>query len=103
MPAKLTLYNVTVNAGGVAIQKLAAASPGYAKAKEKMILRDRDAILRFNELNASRKRLTGSYSFQHLDSARTFAMLCLEDRQQRLADNIDRVLAYDGDGPSSDG
>ncbi|MDP6426500.1 MAG: hypothetical protein QF393_00630 [Rhodospirillales bacterium] len=103
MPAKLPMFNVIVNAAGVSIAKVPPASPNYAKASEGMILRDRDAILRFNELNARRKRLTGCFSFQHLDTARTFAMLCLEDRQQGMADNIDRVLAYDGSGPSSNG
>ena len=103
MTENLPLFSVTVNAAGVSIAKVTPASPDYAKAREGMILRDRDAIKHFNKKRALRRGPRGTHSFQHLDVARTFAMLCLEDVQQGVADNIDRVLAYDGSGPSSDG
>lgn len=95
MTKQQPLFQVIVNAKGVSIEKLTASSPSYAKAAKDAVLRDRDAILLFNRISAG-KRPGGTYSFQHLDAARTFAMLHLENRNQAVADNIDQILAYDG-------
>lgn len=100
MSKQQPLFQVIVRAQGVSIEKLAASSPGYAKAVKGAVLRDRDAILLFKRISAGKRR-GGTYSFQHLDAARTFAMLQLENRSQDIADNIDRVLAYDGGSASS--
>lgn len=94
MTKKLPLFNVTVKASGVRIEKVLPANSDYAKASQNMILRHRDAIVHFKNKSASSRRFTGTYSFQHIDTARTFAMLYLERMQQDVEDNIDRILAY---------
>ena len=61
-----------------------------------MILRQRDAIERHQKLTASGDGLYGTYSFQFLDTAKTFAMLRLRAMDDAIQDNLDQLQAYDG-------
>ena len=97
------IFQVTVDAEGVVLQKLKRKHPGYRKARKAAVLRQRDAIELFRKLKSARKGFNGTYAFHFLDTARTFAMLRLQARQGELQDNLDRVLAYDGSAKRSTG
>ena len=90
------IFQVTVDAEGVALQKLKRKHAGYRQARKRAILRQRDAIELFRKLKGARRGFNGTYAFHFLETARTFAILRLQARQGELEDNLDRVLAYDG-------
>lgn len=90
------VFRVTVAPQGVAVERVKRGRPGYRKARKSAILRQRDAIELFRKLRKSRSRAPASYTFQFLDTARTFALLQLQARQSALHDNLDRILAYEG-------
>lgn len=90
------IYQVVIDANGVVLEKLKPSQPGYRKARQAVILRQRDAIETFRKLKAGRGRFHGTYAFQFLDTARTFAMLRLQAAESAIQDNLDRILAYDG-------
>jgi len=90
------IFKVIVDSKGVALEKIKRGRHGFRKARKSAILRQRDAIELFRKMRKSRKGVAGSYTFQFLDTARTFAMLQLQARQSALQDNLDRVLAYEG-------
>ncbi len=92
------IFDVTIDGNGVTLRKIDPGRPGYRKASKKVILRQRDALELHRKLKANGKGPDGVYSFQFLDTARTFAMLHLMGVEHALQDNIDRVLAYDGAG-----
>ena len=96
------IFNVIIDANGVALEKIKPGRPGYRKASKGLILRQRDAIERYQKLKAAGRRFPGTYSFQFLDTAKTFAMLCLRVMEHQIQDNLDRVEAYDGAAKSSD-
>ena len=95
------IFNVIIDAKGVTLEKIKPGRPGYAKAGKGLILRQRDAIERFQELKSARGGFRGTHSFQFLDTAKTFAMLCLRVTEHQIRDNRDRVEAYDGSCKSS--
>ena len=95
------IFNVIINAKGVTVEKIKPGRSGYRKASKGVILRQRDAIERYQKLKAAGGRFDGIYSFQFLDTAKTFAMLRLEGLEQEIQDNLDRVQAYDGTAKSS--
>jgi hypothetical protein len=96
------IFNVTIDAKGVALQKIEPGRPGYRKASKGLILRQRDAIERYLKLKAAGDGFHGTYSFQFLDTAKTFAMLRLRAMDHEIQDNLDRIQAYDGAAKSSD-
>ena len=98
----MSLFQVTVDADGVVLQKLKRKHAGYRKARKSAVLRQRDAIELFRKLKA-RKSFSGTYAFHFLETARTFALLRLQARQGELQDNLDRILAYDGSAKRSGG
>jgi hypothetical protein len=95
------IFNVIIDAKGVALKKIKPGRPGYRKASKGVILRQRDAIERYQKLKAAGGRSHGTYSFQFLDTAKTFAMLHLRAREHEILDNLDQVQAYDGTAKSS--
>lgn len=95
MTAKDPIFKVTISPKGVALDRIKRGSAGYRKAKKSAIMRQRDAIELFRKLNGSRRRISGSYTFHFLDTARTFAMLYLQSKASEIQDNLNRVLAYD--------
>ena len=88
------IYNVVVDQEGVRLEALAPGSAKFRKAAKQAILRQRDAIERFQELKAGGKSFEGVYSFQFLDTAKTFAMLTLRLMQLRVEDNLDSVQSF---------
>jgi hypothetical protein len=100
MSHKLPIYNVTIDGLGVTLERLKPGHGRWRKARKKAVLRQRDAIERFQALKKS-GRFDGVHSFQFLDSARTFALLRLGLLESRLQDSLDQVLAYDGSKKSS--
>ena len=90
------IFKVVVDSKGVALEKIKRGRPDYRKARKSAILRQRDAIELFRKLKKSRKGFHGSYAFNFLDTARTFAMLQLQAKEREIQENLDRVLAYDG-------
>ena len=96
MTDKSPIFNVIIDAKGVALEKIEPGRPGYRKASKATILRQRDAIERFQKLKAAGDSFFGTYSFLFLDTARTFAMLCLRAMEHKIQDNLDQVQAYDG-------
>ncbi|HEX9788570.1 MAG TPA: hypothetical protein VGB09_11115 [Candidatus Binatia bacterium] len=96
------IFNVIIDSKGVTLRKIKPGRPGYSGAKKKVILRQRDAIELFQRLKAADNGLEGVFSFQFLDTAKTFAMLFLEMMEQEIEDNLDRVQTYDGTKDSSD-
>ncbi len=92
------IFNVTIDGNGVSLRKIEPDRPGYRKAAKNVVLRQRDALELHRKLKTANKGPDGVYSFQFLDTARTFAMLHLMGVEHALQDNIDRVLAYDGAG-----
>ena len=101
MTAKDPIFKVTIDAKGVALDRIKRGGAGYRKAKKSAIMRQRDAIELFRKLHGSRKRFSGSYTFHFLDTARTFAMLCLQAKASEIQDNLNRVLTYDASGKAS--
>jgi len=97
------IFNVIIDAKGVALEKLEPGRPGYRKASKDVILRQRDAIERFQKLKAAGDSFHGTHSFQFLDTAKTFAMLRLRAMEHKIQDNLDQILAYDGTAKSSGG
>lgn len=91
-----SIFNVIIDAKGVALEKIDPGRPGYRKASKGMILRQRDAIERYQQLKAAGDGFHGTYSFQFLDTAKTFAMLLLRAMDHEIQDNLDRVQAYEG-------
>jgi len=98
---KSPIFNVIIDAKGVALEKIEPGRPGYRKASKGVILRQRDAIERYQKLKASGDSFHGTHSFQFLDTAKTFAMLRLRAMEHELQDNLDQVQAYDGAAKSS--
>lgn len=96
MTDKSPLFNVIIDAKGVVLEKIQPGSPGYRKASKAVILRQRDAIERYQKLKAAGDSFHGTYSFQFLDTAKTFAVLSLRAMDNGIQDNLDRVQAYDG-------
>jgi hypothetical protein len=92
---KAPIFKVTIDANGVALQKIEPGRPGYGKASKDVILRQRDAIERYQKLKASPDGFHGIYSFQFLDTAKTFAMLRLRAMEHDVQDNLDRIQTYD--------
>ena len=90
------IFSVTIDAKGVALDRIEPGHRGHRKAAKDAILRQRDAIELFRKLKTAGKGLNGVYCFHFLESARTFAMLHLQGREHEVQDNLDRVLAYDG-------
>ncbi|OGA10326.1 MAG: hypothetical protein A3H33_00260 [Betaproteobacteria bacterium RIFCSPLOWO2_02_FULL_65_20] len=101
MTDKSPIFNVIIDAKGVALEKIEPGRPGYRKASKGVILRQRDAIERYQKLKASGDSFHGTHSFQFLDTAKTFAMLRLRAMEHEIQDNLDQVQAYDGAAKSS--
>ena len=101
MTDKSPIFNVIIDAKGVALEKIEPGRPGYRKASKGVILRQRDAIERYQKLKASGDSFHGTHSFQFLDTAKTFAMLRLRAMEHEFQDNLDQVQAYDGAAKSS--
>lgn len=96
MTDRAPIFSVIIDAKGVALRKIGPQRREYRKASKGAILRQRDAIELFRKLKAAGSRFNGTYHFQFLDSAKTFAMLRLHAMEHQLQDNLDRVQAYDG-------
>jgi len=96
------IFNVIIAAKSVTLEKVKPGRPGYRKASKDAILRQRDAIERYQKLKAARDGFLGTHSFQFLDTAKTFAVLYLRALDQEIQDNLDRVLSYDGTEKSKD-
>jgi hypothetical protein len=96
MTDKPTLFNVLIDATGVILYKLEPGRRGYAGAKKNVILRERDAIKLFQDKKTRGDSFDGSYHFQSLQNAKTFALLRLKALEQGLEDNLDRIQTYDG-------
>jgi hypothetical protein len=94
---------VIIDAKSVTLEKIEPGRPGYRKASKDMVLRQRDAIERYQKLKSSADGFYGTHSFQFLDTAKTFAMLRLRAMEHGIQDNLDQVLAYDGTAKSSGG
>ena len=88
------IFNVIIDAKGIALEKIEPGRPGYRKASKDVILRQRDAIERYQKLKAAGDSFHGTHSFQFLDTAKTFAMLRLRALEHEIQDNLDRVQAY---------
>jgi hypothetical protein len=97
------IFKVIVDARGVVLERVKRKHPGYRKARKAAILRQRDAIELFRKLKATRKGFNGTYAFNFLDTARTFAILRLKASESEIQDNLDRILAYDGSAKRSSG
>ncbi len=95
------IFNVIIDAKGVVLERIEPGRPGYRKASKGGILRQRDAIERYQKLKAAGDSFHGTHSFQFLDTAKTFAMLRLRAMEHEIQDNLDRVQAYDGAAKSS--
>jgi len=95
------IFNVIIDAKGVALERIEPGRPGYRKASKDMVLRQRDAIERYQKLKSSADGFDGTHSFQFLDTAKTFAMLRLRAMEHKVQDNLDQILAYDGTAKSS--
>jgi hypothetical protein len=93
---KAPIYKVIIDAKGVNLEKIEPGRPAYRKASKDMILRQRDAIELFQKLKESTDGFHGTYSFQFLDTAKTFAMLRLRAMELDVQDNLDRIQSYDG-------
>lgn len=96
MTDRAPIFNVIIDAKGVALEKIEPGRPGYRKASKDLILRQRDAIERYQKLKAASDSFHGSHSFQFLDTAKTFAMLRLRSMEHGIQDNLDRIQDYDG-------
>jgi len=87
---------VIIDAKGITLEKIEPGRPGYSKASKSLILRQRDAIERYQKLKAAGDSFLGTHSFQFLDTAKTFAMLRLRLMEHDIQDNLDQVQGYDG-------
>ncbi len=94
MTDRAPIFNVIIDAKGIALEKIEPGRPGYRKASKDVILRQRDAIERYQKLKAAGDSFHGTHSFQFLDTAKTFAMLRLRALEHEIQDNLDRVQAY---------
>ena len=101
MTDRVPIFNVIIDAKGVTLEKIEPGRPGHRKASKDLVLRQRDAIERYQKLKAAGDSFDGTHSFQFLDTAKTFAMLCLRAAEHALQDNLDRVQSYDGTARSS--
>lgn len=101
MTARNSIYTVSITARRVAVTRVKRGQPGFRKAKKSAVMRQRDAIELFRKLKANRRRFDGSYGFDFLDTAKTFAMLCLRAQASAIEDDLDAVLAYDGKAKQS--
>ncbi len=90
------LYNVIIDASGVALKQVEPGRPGYRKAAKNVILRQRDAIERYQQLKADAADFHGTYSFRFLETAKTFALLRLRMMEGEIQNNLDRILAVGG-------
>ena len=95
------IFNVIIDAKGVVLEKVEPGRPGYRKASKGVILRQRDAIERYQKLKAAGDSFFGTHSFQFLDTAKTFAMLRLRSMDHAIQDYLDEVQAYAGAAKSS--
>lgn len=96
------IYSVIVNPQGVLLKRIKRSNEGYRKARKRAILRQRDAIELFRKLKLAGKGFDGTYAFNFLETARTFAMLRLQAKEREIQDNLDKVVAYDGSKKRSD-
>ena len=96
MSTSAPIFNVIIDAKGVTLEKVEPGRPGYKKANKQMILRQRDAIERYQKLKAEGDSFQGVHSFQFLDTAKTFAMLRLRAMEHQIQDNLDRIQSYNG-------
>ena len=94
MAKESPVFRVTVGPARIEIDTLEPKSARYEKAHEKEILRERDAIELFQNMSAEGSSGDGSYSFHSLDTAKTFAMLYLKNRMEKLEDNLDDIQGY---------
>ncbi len=101
MTDQAPIFKVIIDEKGVAMEKLAPGRPGYRSASKDVILRQRDAIERYQKLKAAGDSFHGAYSFQSLDTAKTFAMLRLQAAEHEIQDNLDKIQRYDGIAKSS--
>ena len=92
------IYNVIVDQQGVRLEALAPGSAKFRKAAKQVILRQRDAIERYQQLKGESDAFHGTYSFQFLDTAKTFAMLRLRQMQRMVEDNLDSVQSFGASG-----
>ena len=97
------IFQVIIDSRGVVLERLKRKHAGYRKAKKTAVLRQRDAIELFRKLKNARRGFHGAYNFNFLETARTFAMLQLQARESEIQDNLDRILAYDGNTRRSSG
>ena len=97
------LFNVIVDAKGVTVERVKRGRPGYRKARKRAILRQRDAIELFRKLKKGRWGFAGTYAFNFLETAKSFAMLSLQAKLREIQDILDQVLAYDGSSKQSRG
>ena len=96
MKSSAPIYSVVIDAKGVTLEKLVPGSAKYRKASKDVILRQRDAIERYQKLKAEGDSFQGIHNFQFLDTAKTFAMLRLRAMEHAIQDNLDRIQVYDG-------
>ena len=102
MSDRKPIFKVIIDAKGVALEKIKRGRPGYRKARKRAILRQRDAIELFRKLKKAGKGVVCTYTFNFLETARTFAMLRLQAKLREIQDNLDRILTYDGSAKRSD-
>ncbi len=101
MAAASPIFNVIIDKKGITLKKIKSGRAGYDKAKKNVILRERDAIELFQNTKAAEKDIEGVYSFQFLETAKTFAMLHLKVKEDEVANNLDHIQAYNGTADSS--
>ena len=101
MSDKAPIFSVIIDAKGVALERIEPARPGYRKARKSVILRQRDAIEHHQKMKAAGAGSHGTYNFQFLDTAKTFAMLRLRAMEHAIQDNLDQIQVYDGSAKSS--
>jgi hypothetical protein len=94
MAEKSPVFLVTVGPAKIEIDTLKPKTARYEKAHEEEILRERDAIELFQKMSAEGSSGEGSYSFHSLETAKTFAMLYLKKRMEKLEDNLDDIQGY---------
>ncbi|HEY5789085.1 MAG TPA: hypothetical protein VIX81_00555 [Gammaproteobacteria bacterium] len=95
------MINVTIEGLSATLQRVKPGKRGYDKARKQVIHRERDAIDLFNRSVDERVPLDGVYSFESVDIAKTFAFLHLKSIEHQVANNLDLVQAYDGNGATA--
>jgi hypothetical protein len=90
------VFSVTIDAKGVALERIKPGRQGAGKTGKQVILRQRDALELHRKLKGAGKGFKGVYVFRFLDTARTFALLHLQAVEHAIHDNMDRVLSFDG-------